>query len=262
MKQIIARVTENRELSYGKRPSGSRVLLGFRLIWLDCPQIETPQPGQFVMVKCGEENVLPRPFSIHRASGSKIAVWVAVWENGAGTMWLAKRRTGDEVAILGPLGNSYSLRPETENILLLAGGVGVAPLYFLAQEAIGKQKKVTLINAASKEPNLYPEEFPTGTEVIRLDEKKTGQKITDIIPQYLDGAGQVFACGPSGMYRAMAQMPELEDKTVQVSLETRMGCGRGVCYSCTVRTRQGLRQVCEDGPIFNLEDIIWDELSV
>jgi dihydroorotate dehydrogenase electron transfer subunit len=62
------------------------------------------------------------------------------------------------------------------------------------------------------------------------------------------------------MYKTMARMPELKSRPVQVSLEVRMGCGRGVCYGCTIKTRQGLRQVCQDGPVFNLEDVIWEEL--
>jgi len=84
-----------------------------------------------------------------------------------------------------------------------------------------------------------------------------------LMPGVADSADQVFACGPTAMYREMAQRKEtlgLKGKPVQVSLEMRMGCGLGVCYACTVRTRNGLKQVCKDGPVFELDDIIWDEL--
>ncbi|MFH1652068.1 MAG: dihydroorotate dehydrogenase electron transfer subunit, partial [Chloroflexota bacterium] len=69
-----------------------------------------------------------------------------------------------------------------------------------------------------------------------------------------------FACGPLPMYQTMAQMPELKDKHVQVSLETRMACGMGLCYGCTVKTTRGLQEVCRDGPVFNLGEVVWEEL--
>ena len=78
---------------------------------------------------------------------------------------------------------------------------------------------------------------------------------TDLIAAYINHGEQLFACGPLPMYKTMAQMPELKDKPVQVSLEIMMGCGVGVCYGCTIKTKSGLKQVCKDGPVFDLEDI-------
>ncbi|MBI2288225.1 MAG: dihydroorotate dehydrogenase electron transfer subunit, partial [Chloroflexi bacterium] len=79
--------------------------------------------------------------------------------------------------------------------------------------------------------------------------------------EYVDWADQVFACGPLPMYRHIDEgFPQLKNKPVQVSLEVVMGCGRGICYGCTVKTKDGLKMVCEDGPVFDLADIIWDEL--
>ena len=87
-------------------------------------------------------------------------------------------------------------------------------------------------------------------------------RVTDLIPEHIDWADQVFACGPMPMYRDMAlkkQELRLAGKPVQVSLEVGMGCGRGLCYGCTINTRQGRKKVCQDGPVFNLDDILWDE---
>ncbi len=86
--------------------------------------------------------------------------------------------------------------------------------------------------------------------------------ITDLLPGFVDWADQVFACGPMSMYRDMVRQKQelkLEGKPVQVSLEVRMG--RGVCYGCTVKTKGGLKQVCQDGPVFDLDDVLWDELN-
>ncbi len=79
------------------------------------------------------------------------------------------------------------------------------------------------------------------------------------MPEHLEKADQTFACGPLPMYRTMVKMPQLKGKPVQVSLEIRMGCGFGACYGCSIKTKQGLKQICQDGPVFNLEDVLWDE---
>ncbi len=78
---------------------------------------------------------------------------------------------------------------------------------------------------------------------------------TQLIPHYLTGTDQVFACGPAAMYKSMAGMPELKGKDVQISLEIMMGCGVGVCYGCTIKTKSGLKQVCKDGPVFRMYEL-------
>jgi dihydroorotate dehydrogenase electron transfer subunit len=111
----------------------------------------------------------------------------------------------------------------------------------------------------------YPRRLlPGGIRVVAATEDGTvGYRglATDLIPKYIDWADQVFACGPVPMYETMARMTELREKPVQVSLEVVMGCGHGVCYGCTIRTKKGLKQVCKDGPVFDLDEIIWDKLE-
>ena len=86
--------------------------------------------------------------------------------------------------------------------------------------------------------------------------------ITDFLPDFVGWADQIFACGPTSMYHTMAvQKQQFRGKPAQISLEVRMGCGLGVCYGCTVKTKNGLKQVCQDGPIFDLDDILWDEFA-
>jgi dihydroorotate dehydrogenase electron transfer subunit len=218
------------------------------------------------MVRCGEgfEHPLRRPLSIHQlADGSKLAFLFNVV--GKGTHWLDQCQIGDNIDLLGPLGNGYSIHPESHNLLLLAGGIGIAPLYSLTQAALNQECSVRLLLGASTVNQFYPKHLlPSGIELTVVTEDGTADKkgmITDLLPDFADWADQIFACGPLPMYKAMAQMPELKDKPVQVSLEVSMGCGRGVCYGCTLKTKQGLKQVCQDGPVFNLGDILWDELN-
>jgi dihydroorotate dehydrogenase electron transfer subunit len=171
------------------------------------------------------------------------------------------------VELLGPLGNSYSIYPESHNLLLLAGGWGIAPLYFLAQEALKDGLTVTLLYGTANEKR-YEKKcfFPPGLRVISATEDgSVGEKglITDLLPDFIDEADQVFACGPLGMYKYMSKRRSnlLKDKPTQVSMEVRMGCGLGVCYGCTVKTKHGMKQVCKDGPVFTLDDILWDKLD-
>lgn len=240
---------------------------GVFLVSLEAPEIAAvAQPGQFLMVRCGEDTLLRRPLSIHQASKkTRLAILFKVV--GKGTKWLSQCKVGDKLDLLGPLGNGFTIDPNTRNLLLPAGGIGIAPLGFLAQEALRLGHTVRLLLGAPSARQLYPMRYlPTVSELLLATEDgSTGNKgmITDILPDFLGGAEQIFACGPLGMYRDMVAKHAglLKDKPVQISLEMRMGCGIGVCYACTVKTRNGLKQVCKDGPIFNLQDIMWEELK-
>ncbi len=257
MKQVVAPVISNNE-----------VMSGAYLIWLEAPAIASEaRPGQFVMVRCGEDTLLPRPLSIHQRNDNKIALLFKIV--GKGTHWLSQRQAGDSLDLFGPLGNSFSISPDSHNLLLIAGGIGIAPLYFLVQHALKQGCSVKLLLGASTANQLYPGHLlPDDVELIVTTEDGTaGQKglITDPLPDFIDWADQIFACGPVPMYKDMAlkkQELKLEGKPVQVSLEVRMGCGRGVCYGCTIKTKSGLKKACEHGPVFNLDDILWDELNL
>ncbi len=257
MKQAAATVISNIE-----------VLPEIRLIWLEAADISAAaKPGQFVMVRCGEDTLLRRPISIHQVDQQYLALLVQAV--GTGTSWLTQRQKGDTVDIFGPLGNGFTVNPDSKNILLVAGGMGIAPLRFLADTAMQQQKKVTLLMGASSACYLLPvtpvlpHNIPAKTSpwaiypVTCTDDGSEGIKgrVTTLIKAYLADADQIFACGPVNMYRTMLQMPELKDKDSQLSLEIMMGCGTGVCYGCTIRTARGLRQVCKDGPVFNLRDL-------
>lgn len=240
--------------------SSSEVTPGTFLIWLEAPEIAAEaQPGQFVMVHCGSGPDLPlrRPLSIHQRQGSRIALlFNAV---GKGTTRLTGLGTGDEVDLLGPLGSGFGINPGTKKLLLVAGGIGIAPLHFLAQEALRQGRTVTLLLGAYSESQLYPAGLlPPEARTITATETGEGIMVTSLIPEFCSQADQIFACGPMAMYRAMSLMPELKEMPVQISLEMRMGCGVGVCYACTVKTVRGLEQVCRHGPAFEMNDIIWE----
>jgi dihydroorotate dehydrogenase electron transfer subunit len=254
LRQEFASVTANTE-----RMSGAH------LLWLEAPQIASQaKPGQFVMVRCGEkgEYQLRRPLSIHQREGNRIALLFSVV--GKGTQWLSQRQPGDRLDLLGPLGNGFTIHPKSKKLLLVAGGIGIAPLVFLADEAVKKGLSVTMLYGAPTATQLYPSKLLSKVRLVTATEDGSqGEKgmITDLLPDFIKEADQLLACGPLPMYRTMATMPELKNKPVQISLEMRMGCGLGVCYGCTVKTRKSLKQVCKDGPVFELDDVLWKELA-
>jgi dihydroorotate dehydrogenase electron transfer subunit len=204
--------------------------------------------------------------SIHQRDGHNIAFLFTV--AGKGTAWLSQQQAGDNIDILGPLGNGFSIHPTSHNLLLVAGGIGIAPVVFLTQEISQKNcEVVTLVGARTAGQIDLEGHLPDGIRLIYVAEDggllKRGL-VTEFVPDYFAWADQIFACGPTAMYRDMALKKGelgLEGKPVQISLEMRLGCGRGVCYACTVRTKNGLKQVCQDGPVFDLDDIIWDEFT-
>jgi dihydroorotate dehydrogenase electron transfer subunit len=289
MKQTLCSVASNVE-----------AMPGIHLMWIETPDIAVAaQPGQFITVQCGDFT-LRRPFSVHQSSPlmgedsgeGEIALLFKI--AGKGTLWLSQRQKGERLDILGPLGKGFSIPPtksrQSKHLLLVAGGIGIAPLVFLMRHA-SSQHQITLIHGASTAAQLYPfssaakrqsklSPLPKGVQFIPVTEDGTmGQKgrATDILPDFLDWADQVYACGPADMYKAMAKMslratcpPRLDRRErsnlkltkCQVSLEVRMGCGFGACYGCTINTKKGLKHICRDGPVFELNDIIWQEVRI
>jgi dihydroorotate dehydrogenase electron transfer subunit len=241
------------------------VMPGVFLMWMLSPAIASAaHPGQFVMLRCGNHNFLRRPLSIHRVSGDRRQVAFLFAAVGKGTAWLAAVKPGERLDLLGPLGKGFEVDARASQLLLVAGGLGVAPLGFLADEARLSGRKVTLLLGAATAASLCPLELLPGVDTClsATDDGTCGRRgfVTHLLAESLSDTQQVFACGPLPMLRALAADPALNQHRTQVSLEIRMACGLGVCYGCTINTVHGLRQVCKHGPVFEMADILWQEL--
>ena len=237
-----------------------------RILWLEAPEIAaTARPGQFVMLKCNGHNLLRRPLSIHRLNSDKTRLAFLFAIVGQGTAWLATIKAGEQLDLLGPLGRGFDVAQTTKKAVLIAGGLGVAPLTFLADELISSGVKTTLLYGAATAKLLCPNHLlPEALEcAVATEDGSYGRQgfITSYLPEYLEENSELFACGPTPMYRTLANMDVLKDRDLQISLEMRMACGLGVCYGCTIRTSYGLQQACHHGPVFKMRDILWDELS-
>lgn len=241
-------------------------------MWLDCPEIASiAVPGQFVMVLCRGQGadvpLLRRPLSVHRVDGNRLALLYSVV--GQGTQWLSRRKPGDEVDILGPLGNNFTIDVSSKKLLLIAGGIGIAPTIALADYALDRGYITTLLIGCRSEDHMYPEGLldravTMGLNVVVVTEdgsKGREGMVTEALAELALAADQIYACGPLPMYRAIAgDMSILSNKQTQVCLEQMMGCGWGVCYGCTIETGVGLKKVCQDGPIFNMKDVVWNSV--
>lgn len=245
----------------------SRLYGDTHILWLKRPELlANAQPGAFLMAYVGEglDPLLGRALSVHRIregrDGPEFALLFDVV--GRGTDWFSRRAAGDEVAFVGPLGHGFEVRPRVQRMLLVGGGIGVAPLVWLADELIADGRDVTLLVGGRTEAQIYPPELlPPAVEVIiTTEDGSLGERgrVTAPFERLLPWSDQAFACGPDPMFEALHDVTRRTGsaKPVQGLLEGRMACGFGICYSCAVfPKRGGVRLVCTDGPRFELRDL-------
>jgi dihydroorotate dehydrogenase electron transfer subunit len=249
--------------------------------------------GQFVHVRTGDLSglVLRRPFSINTADVASGTVTIHFRTIGRGTEWLTRLRPGDPVDVLGPLGRPFEVDPRSRHLLLIAGGLGMAGVRMLADEAIRDGRQVTLLFGAASAREVYPSNLlPDQVEyIVATDDGSLGHHgfVTELVPQYEAWADQAFACGPAPMLAALARLaatrrgrlgvaqlgrkrgggradppgsPAARRKAfLQVSMEQNMGCAVGACLGCVVMGASGTPQrVCREGPVFAAEELDWE----
>jgi len=231
------------------------------------------KPGQFLMVHLGrttQDPLLRRPFSIHRIQNNNqlVLLYKIV---GKGTLLLSCLKKDDSISVIGPLGNGFTISKPHEKTLLIAGGMGIAPLFFLAQFLDKVQRHKTTMFLG----------FRTSQEVILINELKNlnidlslttedgslGIKglVTDLLDKYrgeeLNQLSTIYACGPILMLKKIAQMATSSNLRCYVSLEGHMACGIGICQGCAVKANNNTNKpyyyVCQDGPVFSSEMIDW-----
>jgi dihydroorotate dehydrogenase electron transfer subunit len=249
--------------------------------------------GQFVHIRTGDFSgmVLRRPFSINTVDPATGIVTIHFRVIGRGTEWFTRLRSGDRIDLLGPLGRPFEVDPRSRNLLLVAGGLGIAGVRMLADEAIRTGRQVTLLFGAASAREVYPSSLlPDELEyVVATDDGSLGHHgfVTELVPDYEAWADQAFACGPAPMLAALATLaagrrgrlgvaklgrrrgggkgdaagsPAARRKAfLQVSMEQNMGCAVGACLGCVVMSTSGTPvRVCREGPVFAAEEIAWE----
>ncbi|MGM9716068.1 MAG: dihydroorotate dehydrogenase electron transfer subunit [Prevotella sp.] len=221
-------------------------------------------PGQFVEVSVGQSltTFLRRPISINYYDAATNELWLLVAVVGDGTRQLSQVRVGDCVNCLLPLGNGFTMpQSASERILLVGGGVGVAPLLYFGQKIkeMGGQPTF-LLGARSKKDLLELAEFERLGEVYVTTEDGTlGEKGFVTTHSILDKVrfDQISCCGPKPMMVAVARYAIKADIACEVSLENLMACGLGACLCCVEKTVEGNLCVCKEGPVFNIKRLLW-----
>lgn len=235
------------------------------LIELEAPEsLPVMLPGQFVqaLVEDSPSVFLRRPFSIHTVDYKKNTITLLIQIKGPGTQRLGNLREGKSLNLIYPLGNAFSI-PDTDQVLLVGGGCGVAPLLFLAQFL--HQRKIRpdiLVGFRNKEEVSETETYTRyGNLYITTDDGTDGEKglVTDhsLFQKERLPYKKIYCCGPEAMMKAIATIAKMHRISCEVSLENTMACGFGVCLCCTAPTDKGNERVCVEGPVFNVERLRW-----
>ncbi len=218
---------------------------------------EECRPGQFVNVRCSPlyEPLLRRPLSIFDVDREKGEFSLLIRIVGKGTKLLSQHKEGDELDLLGPLGSAFPYN-QYKNPLLIAGGIGIAPLYFLAKTV----DHPTIIFGAKNKKELYTleelREF--ATVLVFTEDGSEGEKgmATSKLHRLILKHDSVFACGPLGMLREVVRIAKEAEVPSFISLEERMACGFGACLGCAVKTIKGYKMLCKDGPVMRGEEVM------
>lgn len=252
MKQIFSKVINLENL-------GNSI---FRLTF-KAPEIaENVEAGQFVNILVSEEcnPLLRRPFSIYNKIGDSLQIlFNAV---GKGTSILSKCREGDKLDVIGPLGNSFSLNGQFENALLVGGGMGVASLPLLYTAIQNKKIPVATFVGAKNKESLIVDNLQSVNCATDDGSKGFMGNVVSLVERYLKEMNvsnpKMFACGPPPMLRAISELAKIHDIMCEVSVESAMACGIGICQGCPVErigTPNKYSLVCKDGPIFDSNTI-------
>ncbi|MCF8054628.1 MAG: dihydroorotate dehydrogenase electron transfer subunit [Deltaproteobacteria bacterium] len=241
------------------------------LLTLRVPEsFSAPLPGQFVMLRQTPSSTaevngfsLPRPFSVYDfTAGSLMILFRRV---GKVTSWMAHLSPGEALFIRGPLGNHFPPPTGKKNIMVFAGGIGVAPMHFFTKYFRKENIRVFVGAKTDGELLLHDTFCEICNEVkIATDDGSYGRcgLVTDFLPTSMEPKTVIYACGPKSMLQSLSMMIPAE-VDCHVSLEERMACGIGACLGCaveiwTVAGEKTIRSVCKDGPVFPLKNVVWE----
>ncbi len=250
--------------------ANDRLAEGVGLLVLHAPYVaENVRPGQFVHLRIsqGTDFLLRRPFSVHRREGGRIELLYQVL--GVGTRELSLKVSGQEMDVVGPLGHGWTLPDGASHALLVAGGLGSAPLGMLAEDLSEKGVAVVVAQGAPTAERLVGrgvfESVARRVEYATDDGSEGHHGFVTAVSEELLAAetfDAVYVCGPEAMQRIVAAQAQSRGVYCEVSLERLMACGIGVCLSCVVSTVHGLQRACVNGPVFPASEVVWDASEI
>jgi dihydroorotate dehydrogenase electron transfer subunit len=229
----------------------------------DSQKLPEMLPGQFVEVRVdgSPSTFLRRPISINFVDRERNELWLLVAMVGDGTRRLAELKAGDALNCVLPLGNGFTPVQGSEKVLLIGGGVGVAPLLYMGAEMAKKGVEPTfLLGARTSKDLLMLDEFKKfGRVYVTTEDGSAGEKgfVTNHSLLQQERFDRISTCGPTPMMKAVARYASQAGVDCEVSLENLMACGIGACLCCVEKTTEGNLCVCKDGPVFNIKRLLW-----
>ena len=248
------------------------------LLAVRAPEVaEKIRPGQFVMAAEVGDQSLPYPllkralavYSIKKEKGRKSVITLLLKIVGEGTRRLAALETGDSVSLIGPLGNGFDTTAASAKIsFLLAGGIGIASFYLLAEQLKKSGQEVHLIYGGRTAEDLVVLEDFCRLDIpvfVTTDDGSAGFKglITEGLKEYVKDFPRnrllFYICGPNAMMKAVTSLAVEYRVPSQISVEAKMACGFGVCLGCSIKTITSYRLACRHGPVFDAAEFVWEE---
>ena len=220
-------------------------------------------PGQFVQVRVdgSPSTYLRRPISIHDVDFQNKEIALLVQQVGEGTRHLAAAKIGDGVNMVLPLGNGFSLPEKGEKVLLVGGGIGIAPLYYFARVLNEKDIQPTMLLGGKTESDLLrlADYQMLGETFVTTEDGSLGERgfVTMHSVWQKQTFDKIYVCGPKPMMKAVAKLAAEKNVWCEVSLENLMACGLGACLCCVEDTVDGHVCVCKEGPVFNTRRLKW-----
>ena len=220
-------------------------------------------PGQFVQVRVdgSPSTYLRRPISIHDVDFQQNEISLLVQQVGDGTRRLAVANVGDLINMVLPLGNGFTLPEAGENVLLVGGGIGIAPLFYFAKVLNDKGIRPTLLLGGKSESDLIrlDDYQQLGETFVTTEDGSLGEKgfVTMHSLWQTQSFDKIYVCGPKPMMKAVAKLSAEKGVWCEVSLENLMACGLGACLCCVEDTVDGNVCVCKEGPVFNTRRLKW-----
>ncbi len=217
--------------------------------------------GTFLNIKLpGGRFLLRRPISIFSADKNNKTIDIIYKVMGEGTEYLTHTREGELLDVLGPLGTGFPIQDDSQSILLVGGGVGIPPLYELGKRLREQNKTViSVLGFKNSESVFAEEEFRSlGDTHICTDDGSAGFRgnTLDFLKDHEIDFDCLYSCGPLPMLKGLDEKYK-DIKKGYLSFEERMACGIGACYGCMKETKDGLKRVCKDGPVFRLGEVIY-----
>jgi len=241
--------------------SNSEVYPGYFLLSFETPEVIVVRPGQFLQLRLVDKGqFLRRPFGIFDQRDKSIDIFYKV--RGDITTKMSALKAEDSLDIICPLGNGFK-EQNKKDLVIVSGGTGFAPLNFLAKRLSSKEGLFIIGSAGSESKSFTKLVKSLDLDILIVSEDgSVGEQgmVTDYLVDNISSNSIIYSAGPLEMLKKVYKIAKDKKAETQFSFESHFACGMGFCWGCALKTKNGTVRVCSEGPVFNGEDVLWEEL--